>query len=97
MIEVQPKAMGGGDRKSEEYHRGTENPGDPSGNITLADAGIDKNLAKVARKLHSMPRDEFEEMISERHIIHWHERRLPQFLAPQTWRFDPYGCPKTVC
>jgi N6-adenosine-specific RNA methylase IME4 len=32
---------------------------------TLAEAGIDKNLANKARKLHALPKDEFERVISE--------------------------------
>jgi hypothetical protein len=43
---AQPKARGGGDRKSEACHRVFEKPSDPSGNVPLAAAGIDKNLAK---------------------------------------------------
>jgi hypothetical protein len=30
---------------------------------TLADAGIDKNLANRARKLHSLPQEDFERVI----------------------------------
>jgi hypothetical protein len=52
MMAAQPKATGGGDKKSEAYHRGLVNPSDPNGNIPLDDAGIDKNLAKRAASLH---------------------------------------------
>lgn len=47
----------GGDRKS----RGLENPLKP----TLDEAGIDKNLAKRARKLAAIPEKEFERVITE--------------------------------
>jgi hypothetical protein len=46
---AEPKAKGGGDRKSDEYHRVTEKPGDPSANVTLDEAGLDKNLTHRAR------------------------------------------------
>jgi len=39
-----PKAKGGGDKRSD--HRGSKNPTDPA---SLADQGVDKNLAKLAR------------------------------------------------
>jgi hypothetical protein len=47
MMAEQPKAQGGGDRKSEEYHRGTWNPSGPEV-PTLSSQGIDKNLAHCA-------------------------------------------------
>jgi len=53
-------AKGGGDQKSK--HRGKKNP---SGPPTLADAGIDKNLAKEARELASLDDDEFEGIVTE--------------------------------
>jgi N6-adenosine-specific RNA methylase IME4 len=37
----------------------------PISKPTLAEAGIDKNLANRARKLHSLPKDEFERVVSE--------------------------------
>jgi hypothetical protein len=48
MMKVQPKANGA---REPGTHRGTT-PGDenPASPITLAEAGIDKNLAKRARK-----------------------------------------------
>jgi hypothetical protein len=46
---------GGGDQRSD--HRDSENPGGPP---TLAEAGIDKNLAKRARAAASMSEPEFE-------------------------------------
>jgi hypothetical protein len=48
--------QGGGDQRSD--HRDSKNPG---GLPTLAEAGIDKNLAKRARKAASMSDFEFEE------------------------------------
>jgi protein gp37 len=48
-------AKGGGDKKSD--HRGKRNPTDPP---TLAEAGIDKNLAKEGRKLGALSEQEFE-------------------------------------
>lgn len=47
---------GGGD------HRVSEKPGAAP---TLSDAGIDKNLANRARKLHALPAEEFERVITE--------------------------------
>jgi hypothetical protein len=46
---------GGGDQRSD--HRGSKNPGDPA---TLAEAGIDKNLAKRARAAAKKSDAEFE-------------------------------------
>jgi N6-adenosine-specific RNA methylase IME4 len=43
-----------------EHKRFSENP-----LPTLADAGIDKNLANRARKLHSLPATEFDRVVSE--------------------------------
>jgi hypothetical protein len=60
MMAEQPKAMGGGDRKSNEYHRASEKPSDPSGNVTLAQAGIGKNLAHRARTAAAMTQEQFE-------------------------------------
>jgi N6-adenosine-specific RNA methylase IME4 len=37
----------------------------PISKPTLAEAGIDKNLANRARKLHSLPKEEFERVVSE--------------------------------
>jgi hypothetical protein len=65
MMEAQPKATGGGDKRSEEYHRVIEKPSDPSGNVPLDDAGIDKNLAHRARKLRAKSDAEFEEFIRD--------------------------------
>jgi hypothetical protein len=48
--------QGGGD------HRVREKPG---AKPTLAETGIDKNLANQARKLHALPQEEFEKVISE--------------------------------
>jgi hypothetical protein len=47
---------GGGDQRSD--HRNSKKPGDPP---TLAEAGIDKNLADKARKAAAMPETVFEE------------------------------------
>jgi N6-adenosine-specific RNA methylase IME4 len=52
-------ARGGGDKRSK--HRGKRNPTDPP---TLAEAGIDKNLAKEGRKLGVMSEQEFEKAVS---------------------------------
>jgi N6-adenosine-specific RNA methylase IME4 len=51
-------AKGGGDKRSE--HRGKRNPNDPP---TLAEAGIDKNLAKEGRKLGAMNEQDFEKAV----------------------------------
>jgi N6-adenosine-specific RNA methylase IME4 len=60
MMAAQKEAVGfnhgGGD------HRVSEKPG---AKPTLADAGIDKNLANRARKLHALPQDDFERVVSE--------------------------------
>jgi N6-adenosine-specific RNA methylase IME4 len=60
MMESQKETVGfnqgGGD------HRVSEKP---SAKPTLAEAGIDKNLANRARKLHSLPKAEFERVVSE--------------------------------
>lgn len=37
----------------------------PDSPATLSEAGIDKNLANRARKLHALPQDEFERVVSE--------------------------------
>ena len=54
LIAEMPKAKGGGDQKSD--HRGAKNPSDTE---TLADLGIDKNLAKAARVATSVPEEDF--------------------------------------
>jgi hypothetical protein len=64
MMAEQPKAKGGGDRKSEEYHRGLADPSDTEP-VTLGQAGIDKNLAKRARALARKPDAEFEDYIAD--------------------------------
>jgi hypothetical protein len=46
MIAAQPKAKPPGDNQHQKKDRGIQNPEAP---ITLAEAGIDKNLAKRAR------------------------------------------------
>jgi hypothetical protein len=40
-----------------------ENPSNPT--PTLSEAGIDKNLAHRARRLHAMDDDEFERVVTE--------------------------------
>src|SRR6476620_3375323 len=52
-------AKGGGDRKSD--HRVAKRPGDAP---SLADQGIDKNLADRARKAAAMPEAKFEEQVA---------------------------------
>jgi hypothetical protein len=56
---VQPKnpgaKLGNGPRRVKEK---------PADIPTLADAGIDKNLADRARRAHDMPKKEFEAMIA---------------------------------
>jgi hypothetical protein len=52
---------GGGDRKSD--HRASKKPSDIP---TLADVGIDKNLADRARKYASIPEKKFESILAER-------------------------------
>lgn len=59
MMAAQPKAKPPG--KNQYVDRGTKNPEAPA---TLAEASIDKNLAKQARKMHALPQDEFEELVS---------------------------------
>jgi len=57
---------GGGDQRSD--HRGSQNPGGAQSQPklpTLAEAGIDKNLAKRARSAATLPQEEFEEIIKE--------------------------------
>jgi N6-adenosine-specific RNA methylase IME4 len=51
LMQRQPKHKGGGD------HRGSKKPGAPK---TLAEMGLDKNLASRARKLWAMTEKEFE-------------------------------------
>lgn len=63
MMAEQPKAKGGGDQKSD--HRVFEKPGDP---ITLARAGIDKNLAHRARTFAAMDSETFEELVDEARV-----------------------------
>jgi hypothetical protein len=50
----------------------------PVGTPTLAEAGIDKNLAHRARTLAAMPEEEFQELLDEKR--HWQDRRV--VLAP---------------
>ena len=52
-------AKGGGDKKSD--HRVAKKPGDAP---SLADQGIDKNLADRARKAAAMPEAKFEEQVA---------------------------------
>jgi N6-adenosine-specific RNA methylase IME4 len=52
-------AKGGGDKKSD--HRVVKKPGDAP---SLADQGIDKNLADRARKAATMPEAKFEEQVA---------------------------------
>jgi DNA N-6-adenine-methyltransferase (Dam) len=54
-------AKGGGDQKSDQ--RGKKNPGDLA---TLEEAGIDKNLAKVARRSAALSDAKFETVLAER-------------------------------
>jgi protein gp37 len=54
-------AKGGGDQKSD--HRGIKNPS--GAKPTLAEAGIDKNLAKKARALASLEPDAFEQVVKD--------------------------------
>ncbi len=52
---------GGGDQKSE--HRVEQKPSDIR--PTLAEAGIDKNLADRARKYAAVPEEQFEAVVSD--------------------------------
>lgn len=63
MMAAQPKAKppGGSDARPLK-DRVSEKPDQT---ITLSDAGIDKNLANRARKLHAMPANEFERVVNE--------------------------------
>jgi hypothetical protein len=62
MMAMQPKNRGGGDG-SNQYGRSNRDSQNPSSStVTLASAGIDKNLAKRARKLAAVPAREFESM-----------------------------------
>jgi hypothetical protein len=49
---------GGGDQRSD--HRDSKKPSDP---LTLAEAGIDKNLAHRARTLAALQKEEFEKVV----------------------------------
>jgi N6-adenosine-specific RNA methylase IME4 len=60
MMEAQPKAKPPG--ANQYVDRVSEKPEAPA---TLAEAGIDKNLANRARKLHALPSSEFERVVSE--------------------------------
>lgn len=53
-------AKGGGDMRSK--HRGPRRPDAPP---TLAEVGIDKDLAKAARKLAAIPEAKFDRIIEE--------------------------------
>jgi len=63
MMAAQPKATGGehgGKRRLDGFR---ENPSNPK--ATLAEAGIDKNLADRARKAAALPEEEFEMRVQE--------------------------------
>lgn len=59
MMAAQPKATGG------DAMRVARDIQKPEHIVTLSDAGIDKNLANRARKLHALEADEFERVITE--------------------------------
>ena len=74
---------GGGDRKSD--HRVEIKPGDLA---TLAEAGIDKNLAHRARTLAAVPEAKFEELLGEKR--HREDRRVVLAAdAPRDDRLAP--------
>jgi len=58
LIKDGPKAKGGGDQRSDQ--RVAKRPGGP---LTLAEQGVDKNLADRARKAWRMPEDQFEALV----------------------------------
>jgi N6-adenosine-specific RNA methylase IME4 len=60
MMEAQPKAKPPG--ANQYVDRVSEKPEAPA---TLAEAGIDKNLANRARKLHALPSSEFERVLAD--------------------------------
>jgi hypothetical protein len=63
MMAAQPKAKPPNPKPPKNDRRVIEKPDDKP--ITLAEAGIDKNLADRARKLNALPQDEFERVVSE--------------------------------
>lgn len=69
-------AKGGGDQKSN--HRGIQSPSDSP--PTLAEAGIDKDLAKAARKAAKLSSEEFETKIAD--------MRAPPNIKPKS-KFRP--------
>lgn len=86
MMAQQPKAMGGGDQKSD--HRVSKKPSDVA---TLADAGIDKNLAHRARKAASLSTKEFEKKVTQamqdadkRRANKPHKRSAPRKFSEET-------------
>jgi hypothetical protein len=60
---VAQKATVGVAKGNQHSARGEKNPEQPA---TLAEAGIDKNLAKRARTLAAVPGEKFEELLSEK-------------------------------
>jgi len=54
------KAQGGGDRKSEEYHRSHDVTGDSSENPTYSDLGIGKMQASRWQLVASVPEEKGE-------------------------------------
>ena len=79
MMEAQPKAKGGADRGV--GRRG--NAGFSKPRITLAEAGIDKNLAKRARRLNALPEDRFEDVVSEAREETEKPKRKRRILKPE--------------
>lgn len=63
MMRDQPKDHGGGDTSTGVRKTPVQSP------IKFAEAGIDKNLAKRARKLAAMPEDKFETMLADEKSI----------------------------
>lgn len=63
-MKAEPKATGG-DRTGRKSIGGVRKT-PPNPTVTLAEAGIDKNLAKRARKLAALPEEAFEKKLTER-------------------------------
>jgi hypothetical protein len=66
LLKKRDKAKGGGDRKSEDYHRSEKSTGDPSAPKTLVELGISKQQSSDWQKLAAVPKDEFETALADR-------------------------------
>jgi hypothetical protein len=80
---------GGGDQRSD--HRDSEKPGGPP---TLAEAGIDKNLADKARKAAAMPEATFEEAKEAKRaavLTRKSKPRKPEKITGEPAEIDQHG------